>query len=399
MGSSNAKQLPGPKDRLAAVVRIPPVDPDDNTEIKYAFYPKEGRPFEKDCTLKDLCDWYPLYDEKDVLVYIHGFKVNGTTAEEDAMALREGLKFKGPVLVINWVSVAALSADNRLPLADYLADVNTVNHEPTIKQVVKVLDALSRHFSTGQVHFVVHSLGAQLFFNAFKEFKGQNGDSVKPVFGEMFLFAPDVWWDASKTAGQFAEIETLLRASRRKSGVTVYQCSDDFALKASCIINGDDRADRHRAGLHNDDHELAHVNLRSKGIRNSGKVFHTVLCDEVVRQRVSHPRHSYYLQPEVLFHMRRLINKNEPRPMPSKCYLAARDTQKTQGLTWQLKCLDRFIHDWGIGSPTGHTCSLCESSCNWNRGCYGCVKIICRDCFANHFETCPFLREYARISN
>merc|ERR1712054_181838 len=140
---------------------------------------------------------------------------------------------------------------------------------------------------------------------------------------------------------------TLLRASRSDSGVTVYQCSDDFALMASRTINRDHRVNHHRAGLHNDDHELAHLNLLSEGIRDSGKVFHTVLCDEVVRQRVSQPYHSYNLQPEVLFHMRRLINPKD-RPMPSKFYVAARDTKalgslkgidKKSKITWRWKCV------------------------------------------------------------
>lgn len=406
MGGTAAKpQLPGPKDRLAAVVRIP-VD-SSTAEIKYAYYPEKGEPVEQDCTLDDFLDWYNLYDDKECLVYIHGFKVNAKSAKEDTMQLREGLKFKGPMLIIDWVSVAAERADagDLIPEKDYFADRTSVNGL-AVGVVVQVLNVLSKF--RGPVYFIAHSLGNQLFLNAFKEFDKQFDPettvkpktAVKPRFGEMFLFAPDVSWNDA-TGGEFAMIASLLRASRsRDSGVTVYHCSKDSALWWSEITCRDravnktqESGRRHRAGLHSDQHELATVNVLCDQIRSTGKVFHTVLCDKVVRQDGGTwgSCHSYFLEPEVLFHMRSKIYPKD-QLVHEKHYLQARHAKDIQGaktIIWELKDMGDLIYDFGAGSPFGNTCSGCSRWMWWsNRGCLLCNKNYCRSCLVMHCATC-----------
>ncbi len=171
-------------------------------------------------------------NERDVLVFVHGFATTFDEAVVNAAQVAHDIGFDGLVVCYSWTSAGAILS--------YLADGQNV--EWTVRYFAEFLAQLSDHNVAERVHLLAHSMGSRvvtrgvLAYMALRDggvvrelLNDRLGEASAPArreFGQVIFAAADV--DAAIFERDFVPL--LQRAADR---TTVYISTRDFALLVS----------------------------------------------------------------------------------------------------------------------------------------------------------------------
>ncbi len=161
--------------------------------------------------------------DKDVLVFIHGYKVRFADAAERTAQLKHDLGFGGPAICYSWPS--------RGRFLGYWADESSA--EWTAAHLKEFLTDLAKDSGAARIHLVAHSMGGRPLTTALKEMVLQTNWSQAQHFNQVVLAAPDI------DSGMFGDLAGHLQGAGAR--VTVYASSKDRALWWSMKLHRFDR--------------------------------------------------------------------------------------------------------------------------------------------------------------
>jgi esterase/lipase superfamily enzyme len=165
-----------------------------------------------------------ITDNKQMLVFVHGYNVTFTKAARQAAQLKFDLGFAGPVLMFSWASLG-------IPFG-YPADEATagwsVEH---CEQLLKLLDGAP---GVSAIHIVAHSMGGRIAAAALEKLV-YPALHIQGRIQQVVLAAPDI------DADTLLQIAPAVR--KNASRVTVYGSDSDWAIRASRLFHW-----AHRAG-------------------------------------------------------------------------------------------------------------------------------------------------------
>ncbi|WP_315853721.1 alpha/beta hydrolase [Candidatus Laterigemmans baculatus] len=164
-------------------------------------------------------------DERDLLVFIHGYNVDFESAVQRTAQIAVDLPFHGVPICYSWPSQGTLLG--------YPVDENNVAW--TTSHLRSFLMELAESSGADSINLVAHSMGNRALTSALSEISFQLSEDEQPPFDRVVLAAPDV--DADHFRKDLAP--RLLETSRH---VTLYASSDDRALIASKQVHGYPRA-------------------------------------------------------------------------------------------------------------------------------------------------------------
>ena len=171
--------------------------------------------------VKHLSDLIPPESEqRDLLIYVHGFNQTFETAALDAARLSYDIRFRGESMVFAWPSKAKLF--------DYAYDRESAMWSR---------DALDRMLSltiaspgVGRIHIVAHSVGTMLSLEALRQIYARHGLAVTDKFGAVVFAAPDIDMDVFSSS--------LERMRPLVPNITVITATNDRALAVAGWIAG-----------------------------------------------------------------------------------------------------------------------------------------------------------------
>ena len=161
-------------------------------------------------------------EEKDILIFIHGFNVTFASAIRRTAQLSYDLKFKGVPMTYSWPSAGETS--------EYMKDESSVQY--TTPHLVAFLKEVIDHKGEANIHIIGHSMGTRALTNAIKEISFVYPD--KHVFKNIILAAPDIDKDV------FA-VNLFPYIKKTTDQITLYASSDDAALKLSNTLHSGKR--------------------------------------------------------------------------------------------------------------------------------------------------------------
>ena len=151
-------------------------------------------------------------EEKDILIFIHGFNVTFASAIRRTAQISYDLKFKGVPMTYSWPSQGNTS--------EYMKDESSIQY--TVPHLVRFLKEIIDTKGEANVHIIGHSMGTRALTNALKEisyiYQG------KQVFKNIILAAPDIDKDVF-------EVSLFSYIIKTTDQITLYASSDDTALK------------------------------------------------------------------------------------------------------------------------------------------------------------------------
>lgn len=157
-------------------------------------------------------------DERDALVFVHGYNVAFDDAVRRTAQLAYDLRFKGPAIAFSWPSQGTLVGYNN----------DARNVELSADALRAVLTDLSKKADVQRIHVIAHSMGNRALVGALSKI----GNDV-PI-RQIALIAPDI--DAElfrRLANQFPSTV---------GPITLYASSRDSALAAAAKFAGYPRA-------------------------------------------------------------------------------------------------------------------------------------------------------------
>lgn len=161
-------------------------------------------------------------EEKDILIFIHGFNVTFASAIRRTAQISYDLKFKGVPMTYSWPSQGSTS--------EYMKDESSVQY--TVPHLVAFLKEVIENKGEANLHLIGHSMGTRALTNAIKEISFvYNG---KHPFKNIILAAPDIDKDVF-------EVSLLPYIIKTTDQITLYASSDDAALKLSKTLHGGER--------------------------------------------------------------------------------------------------------------------------------------------------------------
>ncbi len=159
------------------------------------------------------------HDQRDVLVYVHGFNTDYDEAAFRIVQVAADGGFRGTHVLFTWPSyrrVLAYAGDREVATASRDA-------------LDRLLTDLGRTPGVGRIHILAHSMGAFLTMEALRPLVEQaQGAPIR--LGEVILAAPDL--DVEVFRQQMARIQ-------RPSRISLFVQSDDRALAASSTVAWD----------------------------------------------------------------------------------------------------------------------------------------------------------------
>ncbi len=161
-------------------------------------------------------------EEKDILIFIHGFNVTFASAIRRTAQLSYDLNFKGVPMTYSWPSAGEKSK--------YMKDESSVQY--TTPHLVAFLKEVIDNKGKANIHIIGHSMGTRALTNALKEISFTYPD--KHVFKNIILAAPDIDKDVF-------EVNLFPYMRRTTDQITLYASSDDAALKASKALHSGSR--------------------------------------------------------------------------------------------------------------------------------------------------------------
>jgi esterase/lipase superfamily enzyme len=150
-------------------------------------------------------------NDRNVLVYIHGFNTSFDDATKRAAQLGFDLKVPGITVLYSWPSRGSASA--------YLSDLSAI--EASEAQIAEFLVGVTALADKGKVHIVAHSMGNRGLLRAMHRATTQAALRSGTRFGQIFLSAPDVnatlFRQLASVYPQVAERTTLYVADQDKA--------------------------------------------------------------------------------------------------------------------------------------------------------------------------------------
>ena len=150
-------------------------------------------------------------NDRNVLVYIHGFNTSFDDAAKRAAQLGFDLKVPGITVLYSWPSRGSASA--------YLGDLSAI--EASEAQIAEFLVGVTALADRGKVHIIAHSMGNRGLLRAMHRATTQAALRSGTRFGQIFLSAPDVnatlFRQLASVYPQVAERTTLYVADQDKA--------------------------------------------------------------------------------------------------------------------------------------------------------------------------------------
>lgn len=153
-------------------------------------------------------------DQKDILLFIHGFNVDFKEAMLRTAQLGYDLNFKGGVTVFSWPSDGSVSG--------YLADTDTARL--SAKYLCDFIKILLSPTGVKNLHIIAHSMGNVVLTDALIQLKYE-GLFPNALINQIILAAPDLDKDIF--------INRIMPEINRNFGLTLYASDKDKALISS----------------------------------------------------------------------------------------------------------------------------------------------------------------------
>lgn len=155
-------------------------------------------------------------DRKEVLVFIHGYRVSFENAAKRTAQMAYDLDFDGPAVFFSWPSKGSFLG--------YPADETTISWAtPSIKAFI---EQVAHESDADTVNLIAHSMGNRALTNALVKICENSNAEIKKKFKQIILAAPDIDRDIFVN-----DIFPLL--SELPSRITLYASSRDKAIWCS----------------------------------------------------------------------------------------------------------------------------------------------------------------------
>lgn len=158
-------------------------------------------------------------DERDVLLFVHGYNVSFEDAARRTAQLAYDLEFKGRATLFSWPSQASV--------AKYTVDETNV--EWSIPHFQQFLTLMLAEVGARHVHVVAHSMGNRALVRALHNFDTSKLPAGSAKLREVIFAAPDI------DAETFVDLAAAFHG--RASRFTLYASDNDGALAVSKTIH------------------------------------------------------------------------------------------------------------------------------------------------------------------
>jgi esterase/lipase superfamily enzyme len=165
-------------------------------------------------------------DDRDAVVFVHGFNVSFEEAAIRAAQLGFDLGISGLMAFYSWPSQGNVRS--------YTSDEATI--EASEGYITDFLTAMATKSGANRVHVIAHSMGNRGLLRAIDRIAASAAARSQTPFDQIILAAPDVDYDT------FRRLSVAYRQIARRT--TLYVCAKDRAVEASQWIH-----DYARAGL------------------------------------------------------------------------------------------------------------------------------------------------------
>lgn len=162
----------------------------------------------------------PEAEQRELLIYVHGFNQTFETAALDAARLSDDIRFRGETMVFSWPSKAKLF--------DYAYDRESAMWSRDALE--RVLSLAMASPGVGRIHIVAHSVGTMLSMEALRQIYARHGLAVTTKFGAVIFAAPDIDMDVFSSS--------LERMRPLVPNITVITATTDRALAVAGWIAG-----------------------------------------------------------------------------------------------------------------------------------------------------------------
>ena len=163
-------------------------------------------------------------DDRQALVYLHGYNVAFEDAALRAAQMGFDLKVPGVTAFYSWPSSASFEG--------YFADQDRI--EASEPQIAEFLIRMVRESGARKVHLLAHSMGNRGLARAIQRIAAQASEAGDVRFGQIILAAPDV------SVGLFKEIAQVYPQLSERT--TLYASAKDRALAMSKFLQDATRA-------------------------------------------------------------------------------------------------------------------------------------------------------------
>jgi esterase/lipase superfamily enzyme len=178
----------------------------------------------RDAFVASLADSLVAADQRDALVFVHGFNVSFEDAARRAAQISVDLKFAGRTLLYSWAS----AADTK----KYTVDESTI--EWSRDHFEAFLQLALSEIGAREVHVIAHSMGNRALVNTLERIPSWQLPAGAAKLGQVVFAAPDVDCD------RFVQLAAKFKGSAAR--FTLYASSRDVALLASKFVHGYPRA-------------------------------------------------------------------------------------------------------------------------------------------------------------
>lgn len=181
-------------------------------------------PLPRDPFVAALRDALLSADQRDALLFVHGYNVGFVDAARRAAQIGVDLKFAGRTLLYSWCSAGDA---HKYTVDEATIEWSTPHFEALLRLALTEIGAHS-------VHVIAHSMGNRALVRALERF---DADALPPGAArlrQIIFAAPDVDGDT------FRRIASAFR--QRAERFTLYASATDVALRASRLVHGYPRA-------------------------------------------------------------------------------------------------------------------------------------------------------------
>jgi esterase/lipase superfamily enzyme len=163
-------------------------------------------------------------DERDVLIFVHGYNVSFENAARRAAQISVDLKFSGRTLMYSWAS----AADPK----QYTVDEETVDWSR--EHFEAFLKLALTEIGAREVHIIAHSMGNRALVKTLEWIKTWQLPAGAATLCQVIFAAPDIDRD------RFVQLAATFKGCARRC--TLYASSRDVALRTSKFVHGYPRA-------------------------------------------------------------------------------------------------------------------------------------------------------------
>jgi esterase/lipase superfamily enzyme len=178
----------------------------------------------RDAFVASLKDSLAAADQRDALVFVHGFNVSFEDAARRAAQISVDLKFAGRTLLYSWASAADAK--------QYTVDESTIDWSRDHFEAF--LQLALTEIGAREVHVIAHSMGNRALVNTLERIPSWQLPAGAAKLGQVVFASPDVDCD------RFVQLAAKFKGSAAR--FTLYASSRDVALLASKFVHGYPRA-------------------------------------------------------------------------------------------------------------------------------------------------------------